>query len=210
MIELVTPNNLLKKIWFSPKEAFTFLVQYKYDKHVTLFLILSGIVNAFDKAISKSMGDSLPLWGVISFSILIGILFGWIVKFLYALSINWTGRWFNAKGDTKSILRILAYAFIPSIFSLFLLFIKIGIYGNTIFQSDYENLHSSLLDNIIYWTIYFLDLILVVWSVVLLVIGISVVQKISIGKAILNLILPAFLITLTAFVIFVVSDLLFN
>lgn len=205
--EVVNPKNIISKIFFSPKEAFTFIVNYKYEKYVTLLLILSGIVKAFDKAISKNMGDHLPLWGVISCSILIGITFGWIVNFIYAAAISWTGKWLNGKGNTKSILNVLSYALLPSIFSLFLIILQILIYGNTIFQSSYEYLFFNLSDNLIHWTFYFFDLVLIIWSVILLVIGLSVVQKISIVKAILNLILPAFLIVLMAFSAFVIYDL---
>lgn len=206
--ELVNPKNILTKICFSPKEAFTFIVKYKYEKYAALLLILSGIVKAFDKATSKNMGDHLPLWGVISCSILIGITLGWIVNFIYAAAISWTGKWLNGKGNTKSILNVLSYALLPSIFSLFLLIIQISIYGNTLFQSNYEDLYIGFSDTIIYWTFYIFDLVLIIWTVCLLVIGLSVVQQISIGKAILNMILPAFLIMLIALILFIILDLL--
>jgi hypothetical protein len=207
--ELVTPKNILSKILLSPKEAFIFIENYKYDKYVMLFLILSGIVRALDKAISKNMGDNLSVWGVIFFSILIGIAFGWILNYIYAASISWTGRWFNGKGNTQSILRIIAYSFLPSIISLFFLSLQILIYGNAIFQSDSQYLNEGF-NAIINYIFAFIDLILIIWTIVLFVIGISVVQKISIGKAILNLILPAFLIVLSALIIFITIDLLIN
>ncbi|MEO7978547.1 YIP1 family protein [Flavobacterium sp.] len=208
--EIITPENILTKIWFSPKEVFKFIANYKYDKHVTLILILSGIVKAFDKAISKNMGDHLPLWGVICCSLLIGITFGWFFNILYAAAISRTGKWFGGKSNTKSILNVLAYAILPSILSLFITILQISIYGNAVFQSNQFDLYSNVSDNVIYWTFYSIDLILLIWSVILLVIGISVIQRISIGKAILNIILPGFLLVLILLTIFIISDLFFN
>lgn len=207
--ELITPKNILSKIWLSPKESFKFIDNYKYDKHVILLLILSGIVRAFDKAISKNMGNDFSIWGVIIISILIGTTFGWIINYLYAATINLTGKLFNAKGSTQSILRVIAYAFVPSIISLFLLLLRILIYGNAVFQSHNKYFNGQF-GEIIYYLFYFIDLILVIWTMVLFVIGVSVAQRISIGKAILNLILPAFLIILSALTLFVISDLLLN
>ncbi|MDN3672280.1 Yip1 family protein [Flavobacterium branchiarum] len=207
--ELITPKNILLKIWLSPKESFKFIDNYKYDKHVILLLILSGIVQAFDKAISKNMGDDFSIWGVIIFSILIGTTCGWIINYLYATTISLTGKWFNAKGDTRSILRVIAYALTPSIISLILLLVRISIYGNAVFQSP-DNYFNGQFDEIIYYLFYFIELILVIWTMVLFAIGVSVAQKISIGKAILNIILPAFLIILSALTLFVISDLLLN
>lgn len=207
--ELITPKNILSKIWLSPKESFKFIDNYKYDKHVILLLILSGIVRAFDKAISKNMGNDFSIWGIIIISILIGTTCGWIINYLYAATISLTGKWFNAKGDTRSILRVIAYALTPSIISLVLLLVRISIYGNAVFQSP-DNYFNGQFDEIIYYLFYFIDLILVIWTMVLFVIGVSVAQRISIGKAILNLILPAFLIILSALTLFVISDLLLN
>ncbi|WP_394776796.1 YIP1 family protein [Flavobacterium sp.] len=207
---IVNPTNILTKIVTSRKEAFIFINDYKYNKHVTLFLFFLGIVKSFDKAISKDMGDNLPLWGVITYGILIGITFGWLINFIYAFSISWTGRWLKGVGDTQSLLRVIAYSSLPVIASLFFLFLQILIYGNAIFQSSFFDLYNGLFDTILYWFFYFVDLVLITWTVVLLVIGTSVVQKISIGKAILNLILPAFLIMLIALTIVTVVDSLIN
>lgn len=207
---IVTPKNILTKVFTSPREAFIFINDYKYNKHVTLFLILLGIINSFDKAISKNMGDNLSLSSVIIYAILIGIIFGWLINFIYAFSISWTGKWLNGKGDTQSILRVIAYAFLPLFISLFFLFVQILIYGNSIFQSNYEYLYIGLFDTILYWTFYIIDFVLVIWSSILLIIGVSIVQKFSIGKAILNLILPILMLALIAFSLFITFNLLLN
>lgn len=208
--DIVTPKNILTKIWFSPKETFTFINNYKYNKNVILFVTFSGIVKSFDKAISKDVGDNLSIWTIVLFGILSGVVFGWIINYIYAFSISWTGRWFNGAGDTQSILRVIAYSSLPIIASLFFLFLRILIYGNAIFQSNFFDLYNGLFDTIIYWGFYFIDLVLIIWTVVLLVIGTSVVQKISTGKAILNLILPALLLVFSALIIFVIFDLFLN
>jgi hypothetical protein len=206
----VTPKNILTIIWFSPKETFGFINDYKYNKKIVLFLTLSGIVRSFDKAISKNVGDNLSIWTIIFFGVISGILFGWLVNYIYAFLISWTGKWFNGVGDTQSILRVIAYSSLPIIASLFILFLRILIYGNAIFESSFSDVYNGLFDTILYWTFYFIDLVLIIWTVVLLVIGTSVVQKISTGKAIINLLLPAFLIVSSALTIFIIFDLLLN
>jgi hypothetical protein len=77
---------------------------------------------------------------------------------------------------------------------LFLMIIRIVLFGNDEFKSNVD-----LFDNGILFTIITLFSILVeigigVWTLVILVIGTSEVQKLSIGKAILNLILPVIVI----------------
>ncbi|KFF06212.1 YIP1 family protein [Flavobacterium reichenbachii] len=204
---LVTPVNVLTKIWFSPKQVFTFIETHKYSKYVTLLLILSGISKALDKALSKNMGDYLPFWGVIICVILIGISFGQLFNLLLAAALKWAGKWMNGQGDTRSILKIIAYAMIPSICSIFLTAIQFPIYGSLIFQSSL----SYLLIESPYYQIYYLyviiDILLVIWSIILLVIGLSVVQKFSIFKAVLNVVIAAVLIACAALALFLIIDL---
>ena len=132
----ISEENIFTKIWTSPREVFKFINTYKYDKYVSVLLILGGITRTFDRASMKNMGDNFSIWGIIAFCLIIGAIFGWITYYLYSVLINWTGKWINGKGNTESILRVLSYALIPSIISLLLLIPQIIIYGNEIFKSD--------------------------------------------------------------------------
>lgn len=120
-------------------------------------------------------------------------LFGWITYYIYSALISWTGSWMNGKGNTQSILRVFAYAFFPSIFILILLIPQIAIYGNELFKSDNDLYNLVSTESIVLYIILFVEFALGIWSLVLCVIGISEVQKLSIGKSILNLLLPAIL-----------------
>jgi hypothetical protein len=190
----ISKKKLFMKIWTSPREVFEFVNTYKYNKYSTLLLILAGITRTFDRASMKNMGDNFSLWGVIAFCIIIGAIFGWVTYYIYSALISWTGKWLDGKGNTDSILRVLSYALIPSIISLLLLIPQILVYGNEIFKSDGDISSGGLISNVIFYGSMYLDFTLGIWSLVLCVIGISEVQKLSIGKTILNLILPAIVI----------------
>jgi len=189
--EKIEPKEIFYKLLTSPRDAFKFINDYKFDKHVTILLSLAGIVRTFDRAIGKNMGDDFSLLGLITFCIIIGGLFGWITYYIYSALISWTGKWFEGTADTQSILRILAYSLFPSIFILILLIPQIAIYGNSMFQSDYDTSNTGLINNIVYYGLLLCGVVLGIWSFVLSIIGISEVQKFSIWKALLNLLLPA-------------------
>jgi hypothetical protein len=63
----ISDKKIFTKIWTSPRAVFRFLNIYKYDKNVTLLLILAGITRTFDRASMKNMGDSFSLFGVLTF-----------------------------------------------------------------------------------------------------------------------------------------------
>ncbi|MDO5664314.1 MAG: Yip1 family protein [Bacteroidia bacterium] len=190
----LTDKDLFTKIWTSPRQVFKYINDNHYDKYVILLLVLSGISRAFSRASMKNMGDEMSIWAILGFSIFLGGLLGWISYYIYAALISWTGKWLKGQGDTSSILRIVSYAMIPSIITLIFLIPQIGIYGVEIFKKDGDITSAGLLSNIFVYGSMILEFILGIWTIVFCVVGISEVQKLSIGKSILNLLLPGIVI----------------
>lgn len=195
-IESLTDKEIFSQIWTKPRSVFKFINDNNYAKHVKFLLVLAGIIRAFDRAAVKNLGDILPLWAILCLCIILGGLLGWIAYYIYAALIEWTGKWLGGMADTTAILRILAYAMIPAIITLLLLIPQIGVYGNEIFKADGDITSAGLVPNIIVYVSLMFELIFGIWTLILCIVGVSEVQKLSIGKAILNLILPIFVVTL--------------
>jgi len=188
--ESLTDKEIFLKIWTKPRMVFKFINDRHYGKFVNLLLVLAGISRAFDRAVMKDMGDKMSMWTIIAFCVILGGLLGWISYYIYAALLSWTGKWLNGKGNTTSILRVLSYALTPSIIALILLIPQIGIYGNEIFKADGDITSAGLISNILVYGSIILELILGIWTIVFCVVAISEVQKLSISKSILNLLLP--------------------
>jgi hypothetical protein len=186
----LSDRDIFTKIWTSPRRTFKFINDKRYDKYVTVLLILSGISRAFDRASLNNMGDKMSIWGIVGFCIVLGGLFGWISYYIYSALLSWTGKWLKAQGDTNSILRILSYAMLPSVIALIFLIPQIAAYGNEIFKSDGDIISADWLSNVVVYGSMLLEFILAIWTLIFCVIGVSEVQKFSIGKSILNLFLP--------------------
>lgn len=201
-----TDDDIFIKIWTSPRKVFKYINDTKYDEYVTILLVLSGIARAFDRASVKNMGDTMPLWGIFGVCIIMGGLFGWISYYVYAALVSWTGKWLEGKGNTDSILRIISYAMIPSIAALVLLIPQITIYESEIFKSDGDITSAGLIPNILVYSSMFLEFVLGVWTIVFCVIGVSEVQKFSIGKSILNLLLPILLFGVPILLILLLTE----
>ncbi|WP_395063234.1 YIP1 family protein [Flavobacterium sp.] len=186
--------KVLEKVITAPKRAFKFINTYKYDKHLHILLIISGISNAFNKASQKGMGDDSSLLFILFITIIFGGLFGWITYYFYSALISWTGKWFNGFAKTDDVLRIFAYATIPAILGLVFLIIQISIFGNRPFMSDENYTDTGILTNSIFYACEYFQFALAIWSLSLLVIGVAEIQKFSIWKAILNVFLPAIIL----------------
>lgn len=204
----LTDKEIFTKIWFSPRVVFRYLEQNSYSKYVSILLVLAGINSAIDRSISRGAGDSMSLWAVLGIAVVAGALLGWISYYIYAALMSWTGKWLKGKSNTSSLLRVLAHALIPSIASLAIVFAQIGVFGNDLFSS-YNDLTSDLPIEVFYYITLFISTVLSLWTLVLLVVGVSEVQKFSIGKAILNVLLPVLLFIIPiAIIAFIIGDLL--
>ncbi|GAA4273644.1 Yip1 family protein [Aquimarina gracilis] len=208
MSQNLTDREVFIKIWTKPRMVFKFINEKHFDKYVKILLVLAGISRAFDRASMKDMGDKMSLWAVMGFCIILGGLLGWISYYIYAALLSWTGKWLNGKGNTSSILRILSYALIPSIIALIFLIPQIGIYGNELFKSDGDMTTAGLISNFFVYGSMIIEFILGIWTIIFFVIGISEVQKLSIGKSILNLLLPIIIFAVPIMIIILVTSVL--
>lgn len=197
----LTDKEIFTKIWLSPRKVFKFINDNQYDRYVYLLLALAGISRAFDRSISRDLGDNMSLWGIIMLCVFVGGLLGWISYYIYAGLISWTGKWLKGEGNTGSILRILSYALIPMILILILLIPQIGIYGKELFKSNGDITSAGLIPNVIFYGLMILEVFLALWTIVLVVVGVSEVQKFTIGKSILNLVLPLLVIGIPILII---------
>ena len=192
--ENLSDKDIFIKIWTSPRKIFRYINDKHYDKYVVILLVLSGISRTFDQAAMKNMGDKISILGIIGFCIIGGGLLGWLTYYIYAALISWTGKWLNGEGNTDSILRIISYAMLPSVVALIFLIPQIAVYGNEMFKADGDIVSAGFISNIFVYLSLLLEITFGIWTLVLCVIGISEVQKFSIGKSILNMLMPGLLL----------------
>lgn len=187
----LSDKEVFQGLWSSPKKVLKYINDYEYKKHFYLLLVLAGIVRYFDNASNNNMADHYPLWMILSMGVIFGGLFAWIGFYIYSSLLSWTGKWLNAEGTRERLMRILVYASYPVIFSLFITALQILTFGADLFKSEWGEIELDSSDQLIVYVTSAVKLILSIWTLVLIVLGIAEVQKLSIGKAILNLILPA-------------------
>jgi len=185
-----TDKEIFTQIWTKPKEVLSYVHDTQHDKYVIILLVFAGISKSLDRAVMRDMGDQIPLALILGKSIFLGGLLGWLTYYVYSALVSWTGKWLGGNADTNSILRVLAYAMIPSIVALFFVFLQIGVYGQEIFKADGDTTSGGMISQIIFFGSAAMELILGILTLIYCVIGISVVQEFGTTKAFFNLIFP--------------------
>ena len=203
--DVLTDKDIFTKIWTEPRRIFKFINDTQYEKYLYILMIFAGMVRAFDRASSKDMGDHSSTFSIVFGCVILGGMLGWISYYIYAALLSWTGKWLNGAGNTSSIYRMMAYAMIPSIIGLVFVFLQIAVYGLGYFKNNSYYLESGIAGSIVFWISFAMEILLSLTSLVFTVIGLSEVQKFSIGKAIVNLILPIAFIVVPIVLIVAIS-----
>ncbi|OWY25754.1 YIP1 family protein [Sphingobacteriales bacterium UPWRP_1] len=195
----LTDKELFVKIWTSPSRVFQYLATNQYDKYVYILLILAGATIIFDEEFIIKFSNKLPLWKFMGVS-LFGAILGAANLYLYACLMGWTGKWVDGQGKIPDLVRVMAYALIPTIIALLVQLVFMAFYGNDIFLSNPNRPDSAML-NLATTFCFVVNAAAILYSAYLLVVGVSTVHKITADKAILNLVMPLLCLGIVAFII---------
>lgn len=195
----ISDENLLYTIWFKPTLTLEYILKFCPDKFVIPLLVLGGISRAFDQASTKNFGDSQSLLSIILLAIIGGGLFGWISYCFYIWLLEVSGKWLQGKGSFSELKTITAWSLVPSIFSLLFLIPEIILFGIDLFRSEMSNTF-GIKESLLY-ILGLLEFACGIWTLVIFIKGVSIVQDFSIGKSILNAILPLFMLLIPILII---------
>jgi hypothetical protein len=195
---LLNEKDLLFTIWTKPRQSLEFILKHCSTKYVTTLLVLGGVANAVYR--TRQPAEHITLSPVsFIFVIVFGGMFGWLLNYLYAVLLKWTGGWLNGKAQMDQFLTVLAWSLVPTICSLILLIPKLLFFEDGLFRLDLNDLVN--VKTILYITIELVNLALSIWTVVILVKGIALIQNFKNAKALLNAVLPLLVIFIPLFVI---------
>jgi hypothetical protein len=198
----INDNNLVYTIWTRPRDTFKYIFRTNPEKNVLQLIILGGAINGLNKAAEKANGINLDSFTTLLTGLLAGAALGWIIYYIFAWGVSATGKWFNGQATPSEIRTIFGWSVIPQLLTVLfiipdLYFLESGIGDVNI--NEYLEKYESI--NVIVIISIFFQFVLGLWSTIILIIGISQVQNFSIGKSILNYILPVLIVVIPLFII---------
>jgi len=193
---------ILKNIWFRPSKVLELIVTSKNRDNVYVLLFFGGIAYSFYKAIDKGELDFSSIYSVVIFR---GIL-GWLVFYIFTSLLSFTGEWIGGKAEGGQYRTVLAWSMIPAIVGLFLLIPGYMIFGNDLFYNtqeiyQFEDISSYIGFRILYF-------ILNLWSVIIFIKGIKIIQNFSTLRAVGNLFLPSLALVAVFFILLFILNLI--
>lgn len=181
-------------IWTKPRETIRAILQYKVGYLFPLLSTIYGFALFLQASQNGSMGAKLPLWGIILGDLVAGFLVGLVVVNIGTALLYWTGRWIGGMGSYKEIRTALAWSYVPQLLNIAVWVLYMAVYGSNLFNADFMTQSFVGKDLAVIFIGSILQLAAVVWAVVILLTALSEVQKFSIWKAIVNVLLPTLIV----------------
>lgn len=198
----INENNLLFKIWVKPKATLSYILENCPNKFIIPLMILGGITRSIDRASSQNMGDKQSTFFILMVAIIAGGMFGWLSYYFYAWLLQVTGKWLKGNANFEEFKTVIAWSMIPSICSLGLLIPELIVFGDDVFKSELSD--PTMFSTLLLILFGLMELTLGIWTIIIFVKGVSLVQNFKTGKAILNMILPVFVILIPIlFIVFI-------
>lgn len=171
----------------SPRLAFQTLLQHHEGEQVNLIFYFVALSNVLDRALGKSAGDDMSLIAILAMSAFSAIFVALIGLPLSSWFLGVTGRWIGGKAYHKPIETVVAWANMPGILTLVAIMPMLLLMGREPFRSVPDI--RGPLEIVVYYGYAASAVVLGIYSLILLVIGLSVVHHFSIGKAVANLVI---------------------
>ena len=195
----------LRTIWRNPRETIRRIVATDPELHVTLLICLAGIGESLNRASNRNAGDKLSLEVILAFACILGPLGGLFGVWMYSHLIRFSGNWLGGRGIYEEIKAAIAWASVPNVAGLVLWIPLLLITGREAFTEDAPNLVANSQLAIAAFLIAIAQLILGIWSVVLLCNTIAEVQDYqSAWRGLGNLLLAGFVLVIPIVIVVLV------
>jgi hypothetical protein len=183
----INRSNLLRKIWTKPQAVLIYVLANQIDEQVSLFFVLGGIARAVARAVTQYPTHKLGGSAALLLAIVSGSISGMITYTGYSWGMSLIGGWLGGKAPNAQFKIVLGWALIPSITTLLFLIPALSALSG-------EFASTPLLTNTLLVGCGLAQIGLAIWSTVILLKGVALIQGFTIGRSLANVLLPGIIV----------------
>jgi hypothetical protein len=187
-IDLAAENPFLT-IWTRPRATIRGIVDTNPILHVVPLAMAGGVVQTIDRAVQRNAGDVLSLPAIIALAVFLGPIGGLIGLFVGGWFTRTAGRWLGGRATPEQVRAAIAWSFIPGLATIPILIVQIGFFGRELFTQSKLTVGSDGFLTLVLMATGVLEVVLGIWSFVILLKCVGEVQGFSAWKALGSLIL---------------------
>lgn len=192
------------KMWTKPRETVRAIVQSNPKFRIFWLAGLYGFPLVLHLAQSSSLSESIAVPIILVLALLLSVPIGMISFTISSALVLWVGKLLKGQGNFLNIRAAIAWSNVTNIGTVLTWFFLMGAFGAQLFFRGFAEMPFRGVAAIYANSAFLVQAILSIWSFVLLVRGLQEVQKYSVWRAIVNIVLPFVIVTVLVWIFLMV------
>lgn len=180
-------------IWVRPRDTIRQIVSENPNRCLWLLAAIYGFGAILSSAQSAMLGARFNNLAIFLFAAIFSFIWGYVFFSVWSAIVYWTGKFFKGEGTFLNVRSAYAWSCVPLVFNIPIWLLLAAIFKYQLFTSAMRS--DGLPDAQVFalFVILAARLVIAVWSLVIYFNALAEVQRYSILKAILNVVLSGLL-----------------
>lgn len=192
------------KMWTKPRETIRAIVQRDPKFRIFWLAGIYGFPLVLHLAQSSSLSESVSLPIIVILALLLSVPIGMISFTISSALVYWVGKMLKGEGSFFGIRAAIAWSNVTNIGTIITWLFLIGAFGAQLFFRAFTEMPFRGAAAIYANCAFLTQAVLSVWSFVLLIRGLQEVQKYSVWRAIVNIVLPFVIVSVLMWILMVI------
>jgi Yip1 domain len=192
------------KIWTKPRETIRAIVQFNPKFRILYLAGIYGFPLMLNFAQSASLSESVSLPVIFVLALLLSVPIGMISFTVSSALVYWVGKLLRGQGSFLGIRAAIAWSNVPNIGTILTWLFLIGAFGAQLFFRGFTEMPFRGAAAVYANCALLVQAILSIWSFVLLIRGVQEVQKYSVWRAIVNIVLSFVIVCIAMWILLVI------
>ncbi|NGX28382.1 MAG: hypothetical protein K940chlam1_00561 [Candidatus Anoxychlamydiales bacterium] len=191
-------------MWVKPKKTIQKIIEINPNFRLFFLSAIYGFISLISSSQSFTLGYHLHFLWIILISIVLSSLWGYTIFSVASFFAYFTGKWLKGAAKYQEVRSALAWSSIPMIGNLFLWILLFIVFHTALLQDFPGTFILTSVQTSFLFVVLFIQLLLSIWILVLFINALAQVQKFSIGKSILNILIAAVIFGAVFFVLSII------
>ncbi len=194
------------EIWTRPRATIRRIVDENPNRSLWWLAAIYGFGSLLNNAQSLALGSSLALLPILLIAIVFAALWGYIFFSIWSAVVHWVGKLFKGQGTFQEVRAAYSWSCVPLAVNVLLWFVLAGVFGIQLFSSSAGG-GAALANGQVFLLFFVLivRLVLAIWSLVIYFNALAEVQRFSVLKSILNVVIAGFLLFAAVWVLWIIG-----
>lgn len=198
------------EIWTRPRETIRAIVKFnpKY-----LFFLLSGIYGfplMLQFAQNLSLGEQVSALTVFVIALVLSVFIGMLGITIISGLLYWTGQWIGGNAPYSNVRAAVTWSNVPNVVNVVIWLLMMGVFGSRLFTRGFAEATFVGHELTIVFFAFLIQVVIAVWGFIIALKALGEVQGFSAWKALLNVLIPFFMVAIGFWVIMWIGYILFG